>query len=293
MNKSIEEKISELISDFKKIDIVKELNMSDFEIKQNISNISLYLKFNKTCENNGLDYCSNSEKFHIVFLRNNNGDIECQYEICPKHFKKNNISNMYNFYGINNSLESYELNFNNKMINIDIDRNNRGILLKTLIDQIKNNDYHGLYIYGNTGVGKSYIMTAFLNKLVQKEMYVNFIDINESINYVKSNFGNYDLDEYYQKVKFYDILLIDNLGIENFRNFYHNQFLIPILEYRFKNKKPTYFISSLSIDELKKKYINNIINIKGDVTKNDVYKLIDLISGLSNKNIELKGKSQR
>lgn len=113
------------------------------------------------------------------------------------------------------------------------------------------------------------------------------------MNFVKANFGTNDLENYYQIIKDGDILVIDNLGIENFRNYYHCQFIIPILEYRFKNNKPTYFISSLGIEALKNKYINNIINNKGDVTKNDVFKFIDLVSGSSSINIELKGKSQR
>lgn len=293
MKNIIDEKIQKLISNYKEFDLVKHLNMSDNEIQQNLSSIMQYININVQCENNHTDSCVSKDGYHINIFRNKNGDIECQYFLCPKINEKFSRMNIRDYYGVNNSFESYELDFNKEYIDILVDKDNRSQLLKILIYQYKTNKFEGIYLYGNTGVGKSYIMSAFLNKLAKDKWFVNFLDINQSMNFVKANFGTNDLDNYYQIIKEGDILVIDNLGIENFRNYYHCQFLIPILEYRYKNNKPTYFISSLGIEALKNKYINNIINNKGDVTKNDVFKFIDLVSGSSSINIELKGKSQR
>ena len=90
------------------------------------------------------------------------------------------------------------------------------------------------------------------------------------------------------------ILLIDNIGSEQFSQYYHVQYLIPILEYRYKNNLTTYFISQYDIEELKKYYLNNIINNgRNDAFKKDIFKLIDLIKSLYKLKFELKGNSQR
>lgn len=293
MEKNIQYQISMLIEKYKSNSIVKELKMSDKEILDNVSNILMFININDVCKKSNHELCVNPEHLHIDIFRNKNGDIQCNYFQCPKHLKQLEIEKKQDYYGINNSLESYELCFSSKLIDINIEKTSRTLLIKNLIYQKSHNEYKGIYLYGLTGVGKSYIMSAFFNQLASSKITVNYIDVNQSMIYIKNNLFSDTLHEYIDMLKYYDFLLIDNLGQEIFKNFYHIQVLISVLEYRYKNKKPTYFISQYSIDELKNKYLNNIINNKGDASKKDVYKLIDLITCLSFEIIELKGKSQR
>lgn len=293
MEKDIQDQISILIEKYKDNNIVRELKMSDKEILDNISNILMYIDINETCEKSVSNECVNQEHLHVEIFRNKNGDIQCNYFQCPKHLKQLEFEKQQDYYGVNDSLESYELHFSSKLIDINIEKTSRGLLIKNLINQWNSNEYKGIYLYGLTGVGKSYIMSAFFNKLASNEITVNYIDVNQSMTYIKNNLLSDSLQEYIDTLKYYDFLLIDNLGQETFKNFYHIQILTLILEYRYKNKKPTYFISQYSIEELKNKYLNNIINNKGDASKKDVFKFIDLITCLSFEIIELKGKSQR
>ncbi len=292
---NINEKIDKLISECKELDVVKELGMNDFEIKNNLSNLILYKRINLRCLLWKSNNCINNNGMHIKFTRNKNNDIECNYIECPKLIKKLSLYQNKNYYGINNSLELSSLSFIPKNINVRIDFLTRKPLIINLLKQIKESNFTGLYVYGNTGVGKSYIMSLFLNELSSRKIYVNNVDINESISFIKTNILNeQELETYLDKLKKYQILLIDNLGMEQFKNFYHVQYLIPILEYRYKQNLPTYFISHLNIEELKNKYLNNIINnSRGRTNKKDIFKLIDLISCLSKNKFELKGKSQR
>ena len=46
---NINEKIDKLISECKELDVVKELGMNDFEIKNNLSNLILYKRINLRC----------------------------------------------------------------------------------------------------------------------------------------------------------------------------------------------------------------------------------------------------
>lgn len=292
---NINEKIDKLISEYKELEIVKELEMDEHEIRNHLSNLAMYKHINLKCKDLDNDECINDNGMHINFKRNKNNDIECYYVECPKLIKKLSLYKNKNYYGINNSLESSSLLFEKENININIDIFTRKPLIINLLKQIKESNFTGLYVYGNTGVGKSYIMSIFLNQLSYKKIYVNNVDINESISFIKTNILNeQELETYIDKLKKYQILLIDNLGMEQFKNFYHVQYLIPILEYRYKQNLPTYFISHLNIEELKNKYLNNIINnSRGETNKKDIFKLIDLISCLSKNKLELKGKSQR
>lgn len=167
MKNIIDEKIQKLISNYKEIDLVKHLNMSDNEIQQNLSSIMQYININVQCESNHNDTCISKDGYHINIFRNKNGDIECQYFLCPKMNEKFSRMNIRDYYGVNNSFESYELDFNKEYIDILVDKDNRSQLLKILIYQYKTNKFEGIYLYGNTGVGKSYIMSAFLNKLAK------------------------------------------------------------------------------------------------------------------------------
>ena len=46
---NINEKIDKLISECKELDVVQELGMNDFEIKNNLSNLILYKRINLRC----------------------------------------------------------------------------------------------------------------------------------------------------------------------------------------------------------------------------------------------------
>ena len=135
---------------------------------------------------------------------------------------------------------------NAKMKDIYTNDKNRVPLIKYITSFIK--DYKagkkvkGLYLSGNFGTGKSYIISAMLNELVKDGYKVAMIYYPEFLRILKSSFKT-DFDEEYDYARKVDLLLLDDIGAENITSWSRDEILGPILQYRMDNNLPTFFTS--------------------------------------------------
>ena len=142
---------------------------------------------------------------------------------------------------------------NAKMKDIYTDDKKRKELIKWIINFIK--DYKegktckGLYLSGNFGSGKSYIVSAMINELVKDGYKGALIYYPEFLRNLKSSFGK-DFEEKFEFAKKADLLLLDDIGAENISSWSRDEILGPIIQYRMDEKLPTFFTSNLSIEEL-------------------------------------------
>ena len=56
------------------------------------------------------------------------------------------------------------------------------------------------------------------------------------------------------RMKFCDVLFLDDIGSESISAWTRDEILFPILEYRMNNRLKTYFTSNYTLEELKKQY---------------------------------------
>ena len=142
---------------------------------------------------------------------------------------------------------------NAKMKDIYTDDKNRVELIKWMTKFIK--DYKegksckGLYLSGNFGSGKSYIVSAMINELIKDGYKGALIYYPEFLRNLKSSFGK-DFEEKFEFAKKADLLLLDDIGAENISSWSRDEILGPIIQYRMDEKLPTFFTSNLSIEEL-------------------------------------------
>lgn len=142
---------------------------------------------------------------------------------------------------------------NAKMKDIYTDDKKRKELIKWVINFIK--DYQegksckGLYLSGNFGSGKSYIVSAMINELIKDGYKGALIYYPEFLRNLKSSFGK-DFEEKFEFAKKADLLLLDDIGAENISSWSRDEILGPIIQYRMDEKLPTFFTSNLSIEEL-------------------------------------------
>ena len=142
---------------------------------------------------------------------------------------------------------------NAKMKDIYTDDKKRKELIKWVINFIK--DYKegksckGLYLSGNFGSGKSYIVSAMINELLKDGYKGALIYYPEFLRNLKSSFGK-DFEEKFEFAKKADLLLLDDIGAENISSWSRDEILGPIIQYRMDEKLPTFFTSNLSIEEL-------------------------------------------
>lgn len=142
-----------------------------------------------------------------------------------------------------------------KMKDIDTKDKNRFPVIKWIKEFLQNYENNknckGLYLNGNFGCGKTYLLSAMLNELAKKGKRVAIVYYPELLRNLKTSFG--DNDEYIQKfniIKKADLLLLDDIGAETVTEWGRDEVLGPILQYRMDEGLPTFFTSNLTIDEL-------------------------------------------
>ena len=147
-----------------------------------------------------------------------------------------------------------------RMKNIDIDDKNRVKVIKWLknfydkFDLSKN--MKGLYLHGNFGCGKTFLISCLLNELqVKKNCTVEIVYFPEALRTLKDNWELFaDKMDLYQKV---DLLLIDDIGAEKVTEWGRDEVLGTILQSRMNDKLPTFFTSNLTIEQLEEHLSGN------------------------------------
>ena len=125
--------------------------------------------------------------------------------------------------------------------------------LKSFYDNyLKSQPIKGLYLYGNFGCGKTYLISALFNELAKKDVSSTIIYFPEFLRSLKASFGMDD-DEYnirFDTVKESPLLLLDDIGAEKISDWARDEVLGVILQYRMEEHLPTFFTSNLSLEEL-------------------------------------------
>ena len=108
----------------------------------------------------------------------------------------------------------------------------------------------GLYLHGNFGCGKTYLISALLNELNNKRVNSEVVYFPEMLRDLKDDWDSFGAKmDYYQNV---DILLIDDIGAEKVTSWGRDEILGTILQYRMENHLTTFFTSNLTIEELER-----------------------------------------
>ncbi len=132
-----------------------------------------------------------------------------------------------------------------------------------LINDIEQKD-NNFYIYGNAGVGKSFLCHSVLNVVTNSAKSYVYLPSQEFFNILQSyKFSNnsHDLgnDAYINFLSTCDLLVIDDLGTE-YKNAVTEAEFFHIIDYRLRSKKSTIISSNLSLSELKDHYTQRMVS---------------------------------
>ena len=158
-----------------------------------------------------------------------------------------------------------------------------------------NKKQRGLWVQGDFGIGKTYLMSAMAKELNKKGAGVTMVELGEFIETYKSNFGNNEDKQ--QKVLnnliFVDVLIIDDIGAEHTTEWAIQQVIYPIINKRYKSEKLTFFTSNLTKFDYAKRLISPAKQTKNDEdTKETAKRLLTRIDGLT-KEIQTSGNNRR
>lgn len=143
---------------------------------------------------------------------------------------------------------------NAKLKDIKITKN-RTEIIKWIKEYYDNFDPYttnkGLYLHGNFGTGKTYLLAALLNELKTKfGVSVEIVYVQELLRKLKENLNLVGDKLYY--LENVSVLLLDDIGAEKVTEWGRDEILGTILQTRMNNGMPTFFTSNLTIPELEK-----------------------------------------
>ncbi|MEN0060319.1 MAG: ATP-binding protein, partial [Bdellovibrio sp.] len=156
------------------------------------------------------------------------------------------------------------------------------------------NDDFGFLLMGKSGVGKTFILNAMMNKIL-KAAYIHEASLIDTVAYFPMGYLLYQFrtkkdPQEFQKCLKCRFLFLDDLGSENTTDFAREHFFT-ILDLRCQKRLPTFISTNLSLNELTQKYGERvtsrlkemcaILEIKGSDKRTDIMR--DRISILRNR----------
>lgn len=231
------------------------INLNDNELMKYTSYFEDSAKEFKNCKNcKGLATCKNSFTgyCYLPILKDKNlsfSYVACKYK--NNYIKENKYLDNVLSYDMPSEIRQA------KIKDIYTDDKNRADVIKWILKYImeaKENKYgKGLYLHGNFGCGKTYLISAMFNELAKSGIKSATVYWPEYLRSLKDSFQSNSSDEFKNKfndIKYAKLLLIDDLGAESVTAWNRDEILGTILQYRMQENLPTFITSNLNIKEL-------------------------------------------
>lgn len=258
----------EALKDEKFKSFVSKINMKREELKKYTSLLEeSTLEYNNCLNCKNILECNNKLKGYAYLPKISNDELEFSYRAC-KYKKRLDKDNKFHdntvLYSVPDDIRNASMK---KIYKSDKNRYN---VISWLINFIKTykegKNIKGLYLYGNFGSGKTYLISATFNELAKEGFKSAIVFWPEFLNELKASFNSSVRTEFntkYNSIKKVPLLLIDDIGAESVTSWSRDEILCPILQYRMENKLTTFFTSNLDLNALEQRF--SITNRGDDV----------------------------
>lgn len=252
LNRELRASYEEAKRDEKFRELVDQIPFGDDELMKYTSILEDCVTEHKSClKCKSLLECKNPVAGHALTPIIIDGKLEFSYQPC-KYQIKFNEQNSYlkniELIEVSNELK------NANMKDIFKDDASRLEALEWILNFIKNypNCDKGMYLYGNFGCGKTYLIAAMFNELAKKGVKSAIVYYPEFLREVKASFGT-GIDKV-EQLKKIPLLLLDDIGAENTTDWGRDEILGPILQYRMQMNLKTFFTSNFDLESLEEHF---------------------------------------
>jgi len=236
----------------------------------------------KCAKCSGLHECKTQVEGHLLYPKKEGNRLIVSYIPC-KHFKEQKALT-------EKKVTAGKVLENASMKDIDITDKKRVKVIKWIkefYDKYEpNKKLKGLYLHGNFGCGKTYLIAALFNELEKKRVRSYIVYFPELLRTLKD-----DWDSYGKKIDYLcnvDVLLIDDIGAEKVTEWGRDEILGTILQSRMNNELATFFTSNLTVEELE----NHLTLTRNSDDSVKARRIIERVKHLSD-TIELISENRR
>jgi DNA replication protein len=99
-----------------------------------------------------------------------------------------------------------------------------------------------LYLAGDFGVGKTYLLGAIANELFKSDVRTTIMHFPTFAVEMKNSIGQNNVLDKVNKVKASEILMLDDIGADSMSSWIRDEVLGVILQYRMQENMPTFFL---------------------------------------------------
>ena len=249
-----------------------------------------WLRSINACRNcKGLDYCAQKIRGKATKLKiDDSGFLNEYYASCQYEQKRDQqLAHQSKFRFSHMSLNDYLIDLNDDSFRSAAKEKEYGLAYNQSVSSIPLNQ--GVYLYGNPGTGKSYLMKGICNYYAKTNKTVSFVQVPLLIQELKQFMTD---NEYRQRVmnhlRYSDVLVLDDIGAESITQWTRDEILLPVLDERMNKQMKTYFTSNYSMEELEQQY--RLVNKPNNTIAS--LRILERIRTLS-KPVQLSGKSRR
>lgn len=258
-------------------------------IDRSLMKLHEYTTQNRDCDHcESLEKCPNMLKGYQPKLVIRGNVIDLQYERCPRKIvyderrkQEQLIQSIY--------VPKEILSASFADIEVDAGRLKAIELAEDFVSSFQvGQKQKGLYLYGDFGVGKTYLLGAIANELAKKQISSLIVYVPEFLREMKSAIGDQTLDKKLETIKNAQVLMLDDIGAESMSAWVRDDILGTILQFRMLDNLPTFFTSNKDFEGLE----DHLTYSRGEEEKLKAARIMERIKYLAIP-VPLGGKNRR
>ncbi|MDU2992615.1 MAG: primosomal protein DnaI, partial [Streptococcus mitis] len=217
---------------------IQQESLSPEELNRSISKFNQYITERDKFLRGDTDYIAKGYKPILVM---NHGYADVSYEETPELIaaeKEAAIKNRLKLINLPASLRKASL------AQVDLDDLERLPVFEKLLAFVEQYPAirKGLYLYGDFGVGKSFMVAALAHDLSEKRgVSSTLLHYPSFVIDVKNAIGDGNVKTLVDEIKLSEVLILDDIGAEQSTAWVRDEILQVILQYRMQENLPTFF----------------------------------------------------
>ena len=230
---------------------IQQESLSPEELNRSISKFNQYITERDKFLRGDTDYIAKGYKPILVM---NHGYADVSYEETPELIaaeKEAAIKNRLKLINLPASLKKVSF------ADVDADDEKRFTVFQRLVEfsEAYPTVRKGLYLYGDFGVGKSFMVASLAHDLSEKRgVSSTLLHYPSFVIDVKNAIGDGNVKTLVDEIKLSEVLILDDIGAEQSTAWVRDEILQVILQYRMQENLPTFFTSNFNFEELEQHF---------------------------------------